>query len=122
MFVGGAMAMGHARALLPLEDDVAQLGLAERVVRDGLSVRAVEDIVRKSREDGGAPTRRTSPRKTPEVRALEDELRGLLGTKVSIRDQRGKGKIVIEYYTPDDFAGVLERIRRTRGGFSRPLD
>lgn len=121
---GGGMAMGHARALLPLDDDIAQLSLAERVVRDGLSVRAVEDLVRKSRSggEGSAPTRRTSPRKTPEIRALEDELRGLLGTKVSIRDQRGKGKIVIEYYSTDDFQGVLERIRRTRGGFSRPLD
>ena len=118
----GAMAMGHARALLPLDDDVSQLGLAERIVRDGLSVRAVEDLVRKSREGGAVPVRRSNPRKTPEIRALEDELRGLLGTKVSIQDQRGKGKIVIEYYTPDDFAGVLERIRRTRGGFSRPLD
>ena len=116
---GGAIAMGHARALVPLSDDVAQLTLAERIVREGLSVRAVEDVVRQARDGDGAvtPKRRASPRKTPEVRALEDELRGLLGTKVSIRDQRGKGRIVIEYYSSDDFQGVLERLRRTRGGF-----
>ena len=54
------------------------------------------------------------------MRALEDELRGLLGTKVSIRDHRGRGKIVIEYYTPDDFEGLLDRLRRTRGGFGIP--
>jgi len=116
---GGSMGMGHARALLPLGDDAAQLTLAERIVREGLSVRAVEETVRNGRDPRKTPQRRSQPRKTPQVRALEDELRGLLGTKVSIQDSRGKGKIVIEYYSADDFEGVLERLRGARGGFSR---
>jgi len=115
----GAVGMGHARALLPLDDDSAQLALAERIVREELSVRAVEELVRRDRDPEQAPQRRSQPRKTPQVRSLEDELRSLLGTKVSITDRRGRGKIVIEYYTPADFEGVLERLRRTRGGFSR---
>jgi ParB family chromosome partitioning protein len=116
---GGSMGMGHARALLPLGDDGAQFALAERIVREGLSVRAVEEIVRNGREARKAPQRRAQPRKTPQVRALEDELRALLGTKVSIQDRRGKGKIVIDYYSNEDFEGVLERLRGARG-FSRP--
>ena len=119
----GAVGMGHARALLPLGDDGAQLDLAGRIVRDDLSVRAVEELVRRDRDPDKAPRRRSQPRKTPQVRALEDELRALLGTKVSIQDRRGKGKITIEYYSPDYFQGVLERLRaasRSTGGFSVP--
>ncbi len=108
----GAMGMGHARALLSLKDDVAQLDLCERVVREGLSVRAVEELARRGRESGGdAPKRRSQPRKTPQVRALEDELRALLGTKVSIQDRHGRGKVVIEYFSADDFEGLLDRLR-----------
>lgn len=117
---GGALGMGHARAIVALKSDAAQVSLAERVVRDDLSVRAVEELVRRDRDPAAAPTRRTQPRKTTQVRALEDELRALLGTKVSIRDHRGRGKITIEYYSPEDFEGVLERLRRTRSGFGRP--
>jgi len=116
---GGSMGMGHARALLPLGADGAQLDLAARIVREELSVRAVEEIVRRDRDPDKAPKRRSQPRKTPQVRALEDELRSLLGTKVSIQDRRGRGKIVIEYYSTEDFEGVLERLRGARG-FSRP--
>jgi len=116
---GGSMGMGHARALLPLGADGAQLDLAARIVREELSVRAVEEIVRRDRDPDKAPKRRSQHRKTPQVRALEDELRALLGTKVSIQDRRGRGKIVIEYYSTEDFEGVLERLRGARG-FSRP--
>jgi ParB family chromosome partitioning protein len=116
----GALGMGHARAIVALKNDAAQVSLAERVVRDDLSVRAVEELVRRDRDPAAAPTRRAQPRKTPQVRALEDELRALLGTKVSIRDHRGRGKITIEYYSTEDFEGVLERLRRTRSGFGRP--
>ena len=111
--------MGHARALLPLGDEGSQLTMAERIVREGLSVRAVEEVVRSNRDPRKAPKRRPQPLKTPQVRALESELRALLGTKVSIQDRRGKGKITIEYYSNDDFEGVLERLRGSRG-FSRP--
>ncbi|MHC4449088.1 MAG: ParB/RepB/Spo0J family partition protein [Planctomycetota bacterium] len=117
---GGALGMGHARAIVALKNDAAQVSLAERVVRDDLSVRAVEELVRRDRDPAAAPTRRAQPRKTTQVRALEDELRALLGTKVSIRDHRGRGKITIEYYSPEDFEGVLGRLRRTRAGFGRP--
>ncbi|MEM8884705.1 MAG: ParB/RepB/Spo0J family partition protein [Planctomycetota bacterium] len=117
---GGALGMGHARALLPLDSDADQLDYAERIVKEGLSVRAVEELVRRRRDPAATPQRRTNPRKTPQIRALESELRTLLGTKVSIRDQRGKGKIVVEYYSPEDFEGILERLRAAQRGFSLP--
>jgi ParB family chromosome partitioning protein len=110
--------MGHARALLALGDDVDRLKLAERIVREDLSVRAVEATVRDG--GGGTPRRRTRPRKSPQVAALEGELRSLLGTKVTIQDRRGRGRIQIEYFSPAEFERILERLRGEVRGFSIP--
>ncbi|MEE8105844.1 MAG: ParB/RepB/Spo0J family partition protein [Planctomycetota bacterium] len=118
----GALTMGHARALLALPDEVEQLKMAERVIREGLSVRAVEEFAR--RDEGAraaTPKRRKNPRKTPQVAALEADLRAHLGTKVSIQDRRGKGRITIEYYSPDDFERVVQLIRGDgEQGYSLP--
>ena len=113
---GGALTMGHARALLGLSDDIDRLRIAERVVREELSVRAVENLVRDGAE---APKRRSTPRKPPQIMALESELRGILGTKVQIQDRRGKGRILIEYYSPEEFERVLAQLRGEHG-FGRP--
>jgi len=113
---GGALTMGHARALLGVSGDMDRLRIAERVVRDGLSVRAVEGLVR---EGVVSPKRRVTPRKPPQVIALESELRGLLGTKVRIEDRRGKGRILIEYFSPEEFERILDALRGERG-FARP--
>ena len=117
----GALSMGHARTLLAFQDEIEQLQVAERIVKEGLSVRAVEDLSRDGRPV--APKRRSNPRKTPQVAALEAELRGLLGTKVSIQDRRGRGRITIEYYSPSDFERILDQVRGPdeRGfGFTEP--
>jgi ParB family chromosome partitioning protein len=114
---GGALSMGHARSLLGLRDEVDRLQLAERIVREDLSVRAAEEIVREGRT---APKRRTNPRKPPQVMALESELRALLGTKVQIADRRGKGRIVIDYYSPAEFERLLGVLRGGEPGFGRP--
>ncbi len=112
----GALGMGHARALLGLRDDIERLRAAELIVREDLSVRSVEKLVR----DGGAtrPARRVQPRKTPQVQALESELRALLGTKVSIQDRRGKGRIQIEYFSAEEFERILDLLRERPRGFS----
>jgi len=115
----GALAMGHARAILGLAGKAAQIDMAKRVIREDLSVRAVEQFVRGGRP-AASPRRRVSPRKTAQVMALEDELRGLLGTKVRIKDRRGKGRIEIDYYSVSEFDRILELLRRTESGFGRP--
>ncbi|MCK6459580.1 MAG: ParB/RepB/Spo0J family partition protein [Planctomycetes bacterium] len=112
---GGGLSMGHARAILGLSDGIDRIRLAERVIREELSVRAVERLIR----DGAtAPKRRVVPRKAPQVMALESELRGILGTKVRIEDRRGKGRIVIDYYSPEEFERLVDALRGERG-FSR---
>ncbi len=111
---------GHARALLPLGDESAQLALAERIAAEGMSVREVERIVseRIAAEDGeelpeaakASKSRRT--KRSEQVLALEQEFRRALGTKVEILSRGAKGKIVIHFANQDDF----QRIREAFGG------
>jgi len=109
MVRSGLVAMGHARAILAVEDPRKQVHLAERVAREGLSVRQVEHLT------GPAVPRkpkRAGPAKGPEVRDLEARLREALGTKVSVEQgaRPGTGKIVIEFYSQDDLDRILGRL------------
>jgi ParB family transcriptional regulator, chromosome partitioning protein len=104
----GVLSAGHARALLSLEDAGAQERLAGRIVAEGLSVRAVEEIVAVGSEES-APRRpaRSAARPTaPGLRHLADRLSDLFETRVKVELGRSKGKIVVEFATVDD----LERI------------
>jgi ParB family transcriptional regulator, chromosome partitioning protein len=105
--VEGRISEGHARALLGLQDAHTQLTVLERIERDDLTVRQTEELVRRLTEPREPRTRLA---KNPEVAALEDDLRRALGTKVSVRHGASGGKIVIEYYSDDDFQGLYERL------------
>jgi len=105
----GRLSVGHARALLGLEDPSAATALAKEAVDLGLSVRDVEDRVR----GGRAPVRRPRLKKglgqAPEVRRIEDALRRRLGTDVRVTlRSKGKGHIHVGFYSNDDLARLLE--------------
>ncbi len=105
----GRLSVGHARALLGLEDPGAATALAKEAVDHGLSVRDVEDRVR----GGRAPVRRPRLKKglgqAPEVRRIEDALRRRLGTDVRVTlRSKGKGHIHVGFYSNDDLARLLE--------------
>jgi ParB family chromosome partitioning protein len=103
------LSFGHAKALLMLDTHEQMLWAATRIVKDGLSVRQAEDLVHKVLAPADA--NKTEPKlqpKDPNVRQAEQELQRALGLKVRIQDRRGKGKIVIEYASLDDFDRVLE--------------
>ncbi len=99
---------GHARALLALPDPQLQLSALQRVERDALSVRATEDLVRRLLEP--KPQRKRVRHKSPNVQAVEDELRRALGTKVTLQPGKRGGRIVIEYYSDEDFQGLYDRL------------
>src|SRR6266496_3898097 len=107
----GQLSVGHARALLAIEDSRVVTNLAREAVAQGLSVREVEDRVR----GGRAPERRQiytlALHVAPEVRRVEDALRRRLGTdvRVSLR-AKGKGQIHLSFYSNEDLARVLELI------------
>ncbi len=105
----GRLSVGHARALLGLEDPGAATALAKEAVDHGLSVRDVEDRVR----GGRAPVRRPRLKKglgqAPEVRRIEDALRRRRGTDVRVTlRSKGKGHIHVGFYSNDDLARLLE--------------
>ncbi|MGK5737708.1 ParB/RepB/Spo0J family partition protein [Micromonospora sp. URMC 103] len=105
----GVLSAGHARALLSLDDADAQEQLALRIVAEGLSVRATEEIVALALSDGPAKTpaakRRPKPH-APALTDLADRLSDRFDTRVKVDIGRSKGKITIEFATVDD----LERI------------
>ena len=103
----GVLSAGHARALLGLDDPAAQERLAARIVAEGLSVRNVEEIVSLGGDE--APRKRTPAGRqpvAPGLRRLADRLSDLFETRVKVEMNRHKGKIIVEFATPDD----LERI------------
>lgn len=105
----GEIAMGHARALLGLDNDDARIILCREIVAKGLSVRRVEAIVRDTRE-GRTPAQPNVRKATkdPLVADAEEQLRRHLGTAVHI-NQKGKvGRIEIEFYSTDDLNRILE--------------
>lgn len=99
----GALTMGHARALLSVPDRVKQLELFKQVKAEQLSVRQTELLA-------GAwvgPTRRRARRGDPQLKGLEDELRRVLGTKVTLTSRKKGGRIVIEYFSQEDLTRLL---------------
>ena len=103
----GVLSAGHARALLSLENPDAQERLASRIVAEGLSVRAVEEIVAVGADD--APRKRTPVGRqpvAPGLLRLADRLSDAFDTRVKVEMGRHKGKIIVEFATPED----LERI------------
>ncbi|GIF71162.1 ParB/RepB/Spo0J family partition protein [Asanoa siamensis] len=105
----GVLSAGHARALLGLDDAQTQEELAHRVVAEGLSVRATEELVTLALADGPAkqtPAKRRVKAVAPALTDLADRLSDRFDTRVKVELGRNKGKISIEFATVDD----LERI------------
>ena len=102
----GALSMGHAKALLSLERVRDQLQAAALIVKNGLSVREAEAIASKLKN----PPKDKKARVSHELKAVEEKLRKSLGTKVSIAQTAKGGRIVIEYYSPEELDRILEKI------------
>ena len=111
MLAEGQLSMGHARAILALPTDELRRKLANRAMAGRLSVREVERLVR--RYLAGTSQAPATPRsKSPHILDLENKLAGELSTKVSIDTRKNgqRGRIVIEFYSLDEFDGILERL------------
>ena len=110
MLEQGELEMGHARALLSLPETL-QLVAAREVTAKGLSVRETEALVRKlqNRKSSGKTANSTLD---PNIRGLQDELSGKLGTTVLIKHKKsGKGTLEIQYSSVDALDGILSRIK-----------
>ena len=108
---GGKMNAGHARALLALDDEIKILQVADRIVRDKLSVRQAEALVKKMRQK---PRIVPAKEKEPNIVMLEDELSKLLSAKVSIEWKKNKGSIMIHCHGVDDFNRIYDILKKIR--------
>ena len=103
----GEITVGHARALIPVQDEKMQKNLWHKILKQGISVRQLEKLVKESSELKIVKSKQTS-RKSPYVQKIEENLRDVFGTKVSVRSKKEGGSIDIEYYSPEDLNRLLE--------------
>lgn len=109
----GLINMGHARALLGLEEISEQLKLFREIIDGNLSVRAVENLVKtQTRLRRGARRLTKEGSKDPFVASVEEQLQHHLGTKVRIMHQRKRGKVIIEYYSNEDLERIVGIIKK----------
>lgn len=107
----GQLSAGHARALLVIERAIDQANLAKKIVEKNLSVRQIEQLVKKITSEG----KKKIPRKRREsesliVKDIEEQMQGKLGTKVRIKHGNKRGMIEIEYYSDDDLQRIVDLI------------
>jgi ParB family chromosome partitioning protein len=106
---------GHARALLTLESEELQLAALQVVLQKALSVRQTEELVRALLQKKAAS--RPEPQAaalSPEERALENDFRRVLGTKVNlVRSKTGGGRLIIEFYSEEELKSIYELINKS---------
>lgn len=118
LVIHGALGMGHARCLLGVENEQERLRLAESAVTHQLSVRALEEIVRKTKAprlppEGGSEPLARGP--SPHTADVQRKLEEVVKTKVLVQEgkKRGTGRIILEYYSLDDFDRIASLLGLT---------
>ena len=117
LVVENKVTAGHARTLLPVTDGDDQFELAEMIIDEGLSVRAVEALVKSYLAKAETPAEKEeelSKADEREYRAIEDDLKSFFSTKVKLKPlgKRNKGKIEIEYYSEEDLERLLALLKK----------
>ena len=113
MLEGRELEMGHARALLAITNPTQQYDAARQVVKNGMSVRETERLVRSMQEKAGTkkPAKKAAEG-SADIRRLEIEVSEKLGAKVKVdHTKKGSGKVVISYNSLDELDGILKHIK-----------
>lgn len=110
------ISMGHARALLSVEDPQMQQQLCNLVIGENLSVREIENLTRNQEQLQRSLSKKRikAPTKSKDIhiRSLEEELQRILGTKVTIAHNKKRGKLQVEYYSLEDLDRLLNLLRK----------
>ena len=106
----GIISAGHARALLGLSNEAEIDRLAKRIVAEGLSVRAVEEIIAATSPKAASKTKKKSGGTSPEVNEIAERLGDHLDTRVKIKGGKTKGEISIEFSGYADLARIVKKI------------
>lgn len=115
MVIDDMISTGHARALLGIDDMEKQYATAQKIFDEKLSVRETEKLVKKLQQEKENPTKEKKvldPKMEAIFQDLEEKMKSVLGTKVSInqKDEK-KGKIEIEYYSMDELDRIIDMIK-----------
>ena len=105
MVISGALTSGHARCLVVLKTDEQKTKLANRIVAEGLSVRAVEELVKKA---DFVPKEKKIKEAPPEIESAEKALTSALGTRVQIAGNLKQGKIILTYYSANQLESLYD--------------
>jgi ParB family chromosome partitioning protein len=107
----GIISAGHARALLGLSNEADIDRLAKRIVAEGLSVRAVEEIIAATSPKSASKAKKKSSGTSPEVNEIAEQLGDHLDTRVKIKGGKTKGEISIEFSGYADLARIVKKIK-----------
>lgn len=115
MVIDDMISTGHARTLLGIDNAERQFAVAQKIFDEKLSVRETEKLVKKIQQEKDAPEEK-EPAEDARLDAiyqdLEETVKGILGTKVAIhRKDNQKGKIEIDYYSPDELDRIIDLLR-----------
>lgn len=118
MIRSGKISAAHGRTLLGIQDPRKQLILAERIEKEGLSVRTVEEIAKKLKGEQKEEKKKEKKVKSAEILAVESDLRNVIGTKVSIVQGKKSGKIELEYYSIDELNRLIDLLKSVKNNFT----
>ena len=104
----GKISTGHARALISVTDKKLQAELCRKIIEDGLSVRKIEQLVQAAGKQKKLPVKKI---KSADTIHVENELKNIFGTRVSIEQKGKKGKIELEYYSAEELNRLIELLK-----------
>ncbi len=110
MVSNGELSSGHARAIAGVSGKAAQIKIAEKIVKEGLSVRDTEKLIKEADAPAKRPAKRKAE-KNADVKRVEDDLKAVLGTRVNLAQSGKKGKIEIEYYSREELERLIELLK-----------
>ena len=107
----GSISAGHARALLSVKTRALQEQICQKIIKDGMSVRETENLVR-----NGGKSRKPAARsrKDPDIVAVEEKLKEIYGTRVAITTNGRKGAVEISYYGREDLNRIIELLESVK--------
>ena len=106
----GKISMGHGRALLGLRKKESIMKVVEKVLKDGLNVRQLEQLIQELNEHVSRETKKPVPEKDIFIKEQESSLCERFGTKVQIKQTKDKGKIEIEFFSKEDLERILDML------------
>lgn len=117
--ISGQLSMGHARTILGIDNKELQEKLADEIIKNGMSVREVEEWIRKLKDEGinekpagdhNVTLEVVRPKKENKFLSVEESLKKFFRTKVQIKSVGAKGKIIIHFHNSDELNGLLQQM------------